>query len=828
MILSQLCLAFASCPGGEAPISGATEPSRPQIEDKRDPRGISSLAGSPKFTISQFRSVSPPRAEKAKDLPNSSAKAPEDRLEGESITVVGRKSEEAVRGNVRPIRSLNPIDIRAFGSSSVQELLGALRNDLTSNKGTAGAEPIVLVNGRRVSSLIEIARYPSESIERVEIFPEEVAQNYGFTADQKVVNLVLFKRFNQKSLQSNVKFLSEGGGLTTGLSAQLLSIVSGVRYNASAQASQSADVNENQRNLGRQQDTLPGDASNRTLVPKLTEFAARAGVAGPVLDHLSGSLTAGASHIKTKTALGVIGQSRTSQKTSSSIIDFGSTLDGGLGTWQWANTMSYKATYLNAAIVQDDTAENVVDKTRSHVRLLTTDLTLSGNLLRLPAGSIGSTFRVAHNAEKILSPATYRQSEDPSSLGRVTSVVFGALSIPFSRRASKNFWHLGNLSAGAQLRFEAVQTYKDLFDYGVNISWTPRRSLSFFVSKESQSTYPSLLQLASPLISIPNLRIFDFSRLATTSVAQVFGGNPDLQNERRSAFDLRMTIRPMPNGNMYAALSYSNFKINNRIVNFPIVTSALQAALPSRFSLAEDGGILGIDARPINISESATQKFGINLSWTSPMGKASSASEIGINPNPGGPLPADLVPPDAKVVYAPPGTPLPPDLINALSRLFVNLNYTFLLRDRLRITQNSEQLSLLDGFALSRSGGSPRHDLRLSAGVFRRGLGLRGDLSLRSDSSITYLESDNPRQASSLRFRYKPILNLQIFLNPQDRIVGNVPNSLQNLQISLRIDNAFASRPKVVDETGNTPFLFKPAFLDPLGRSVSLTARKVF
>jgi outer membrane receptor protein involved in Fe transport len=47
-------------------------------------------------------------------------------------------------------------------------------------------------------------------------------------------------------------------------------------------------------------------------------------------------------------------------------------------------------------------------------------------------------------------------------------------------------------------------------------------------------------------------------------------------------------------------------------------------------------------------------------------------------------------------------------------------------------------------------------------------------------------------------------------------------------RISLAVINLFDRRQTVRDATGATPAAFEPGFLDPPGRTVALTVRKVF
>ncbi len=48
------------------------------------------------------------------------------------------------------------------------------------------------------------------------------------------------------------------------------------------------------------------------------------------------------------------------------------------------------------------------------------------------------------------------------------------------------------------------------------------------------------------------------------------------------------------------------------------------------------------------------------------------------------------------------------------------------------------------------------------------------------------------------------------------------------MRVSLSIDNLFDARQQVRDRLGTTPLSYQPGYLDPLGRSVRLSVRKLF
>lgn len=72
---------------------------------------------------------------------------PEDQLDAEEaeaeVTVVGRRDPNAVIGNIPPENQLGQRDIRAYGASTVSELLELLAPQLGSSRGRGeGGQPI--------------------------------------------------------------------------------------------------------------------------------------------------------------------------------------------------------------------------------------------------------------------------------------------------------------------------------------------------------------------------------------------------------------------------------------------------------------------------------------------------------------------------------------------------------------------------------------------------------------------------------------------------------------------------------------------------------------
>src|SRR5690349_13223406 len=125
-----------------------------------------------------------------------------DDFAGEDIVVMGQKPRGSVIGDIPPENVLNQRDIRATGATSISELLDSIASQTGSARGRSSGRPITLLNGRRISGFREIRDLPPEAIERMEILPEEVALKYGYSADQRVINIVLRRRFNSTNVEA--------------------------------------------------------------------------------------------------------------------------------------------------------------------------------------------------------------------------------------------------------------------------------------------------------------------------------------------------------------------------------------------------------------------------------------------------------------------------------------------------------------------------------------------------------------------------------------------------------------------------------------------------
>lgn len=169
----------------------------------------------------------------------------EDEEPVEEVTVTGQRPYGSTVGNVRPEQQLSPADIRAYGVSSVSELITELGPQTNAGAGP----PVVLLNGKRIGNFSEIANIPPEAIQRVEILPEDVSLSYGYPANQKVVNVVLRRRFNAWTAEAQAGTTTAGGRSNGRLNGNLLTLRGGGRLSLDATYARADDLLESQRNI---------------------------------------------------------------------------------------------------------------------------------------------------------------------------------------------------------------------------------------------------------------------------------------------------------------------------------------------------------------------------------------------------------------------------------------------------------------------------------------------------------------------------------------------------------------------------------------------------
>jgi hypothetical protein len=161
-------------------------------------------------------------------------------------------------------------------------------------------------------------------------------------------------------------------------------------------------------------------------------------------------------------------------------------------------------------------------------------------------------------------------------------------------------------------------------------------------------------------------------------------------------------------------------------------------------------------------------------------------------------------------------------------RLQFALYHIWRSEDSILIRAGVPELDLLEGSASGSRGGRPRHELEGQAGIFKNGYGARLTANWQSGTFVRGVPTASGGTANDLTFSSFATVNLRLFANlGEQQWVKQMP-WLRGTRVSLNVNNLLNARPEVRDPTGAAPLGYRPDELDPLGRSVTLSIRKLF
>jgi hypothetical protein len=161
-------------------------------------------------------------------------------------------------GGIAPLLELSPSELESYGADTLKDLVDALK-PLTRSSRSDGA-PVVLINGH-LAGLVEFANLPSDAVGRVEVLPETVALQYGFSENQRVLNIVLREHYRAVPTRVSESGATEGGDRTTQVDASLIRLSSEARVTMLGSFQNNAKLLESDRGIDQP------DSIDRTLQP---------------------------------------------------------------------------------------------------------------------------------------------------------------------------------------------------------------------------------------------------------------------------------------------------------------------------------------------------------------------------------------------------------------------------------------------------------------------------------------------------------------------------------------------------------------------------------
>jgi hypothetical protein len=788
---------------------------------------------------------------------------------GEAIVVTGQRPRGSVDSDIPPEVVLDRRDIRATGAGSITELLDAIAPQTRSGRGReGGGRPVVLLNGQRISGFGEVRDLPPEAIERVDILPEEVALSYGYRADQRVVNIVLRRRFDATTAELEGGFATAGGRGSYEIDLNHLRIDRAGRYSLDFEYSHADPLFESERDIVQAAGAQADLGRFRTLLAETDQLQFGGTINRTVFGNVSATLNG---RLDTNWSTRFLGPDPTDsdalrRESEGRTAHVGLSLNGNLRPWRWSLTSNYD-NVLSTSETETGTATSP-DRTRSVSSVGTTELVTSGPLFDLPAGEVSATVRAGFDTRDLSSTTVRRGIEQMRDLSRDRGSVQASIDVPIASRRRAFLEDLGNLSVNFNAEVEELSDFGTLTTLGAGLSWSPIAELNFGANFTDEDGAPSMQQLGDPVQETPGVRVFDLVRGETVDITRIEGGNPGLLADNRRVLTLRMNARPFEDEDLTFLANYTSSRIDNPIASFPTATPEIEAAFPDRFLRGADGRLQRIDARPINFVRSERSEVRWGLNFSEPIGpqRPPGGFRRGGGRGPGAGAPGAA--PQGEQPGSPPQAgqnerPAPRGEQAEAGqrprspagggggfrgpgggggrggfgggggrfggRLQLGLFHTYHISNEILIRDGVPVLDLLDGSAVGGRGGQPRHEVEAQAGLFKNGFGARLTANWQSGTFVRGRPDLSGASSGDLFFSDHATVNFRLFadLGARRNWVREVP-FLRGTRVTLAIDNLFDSRLVVRDSTGATPLSYQGDYLDPLGRSVRITLRKLF
>ncbi len=256
----------------------------------------------------------------------------------------------------------------------------------------------------------------------------------------------------------------------------------------------------------------------------------------------------------------------------------------------------------------------------------------SSDIWNLPAGPLGMAVGVQWHKEELtqnFNPAL--QSGDVSGYGgnfldvsasRDDTAVFAEFNIPIVK----------GLEGTAAVRYDDYSDFGGTTNPKFSLRWNPVQSLLLRASWGTSFIAPSLTQLFGPQTnSVSAVGLSDPIRCPVTGDSNdcetqfgtVFGGNPNLQAEKSTQWQVGAVFEPV--SNFSAGIDYFNIELSNQFSNGPSPGTILDPTQYDTFSYLVTrappdalnpnlpGRILNIDQRYQNLGKIKIQGFDVDL-----------------------------------------------------------------------------------------------------------------------------------------------------------------------------------------------------------------------
>ena len=744
------------------------------------------------------------------------------------IVVTAERLSGSVIGDVPPVLELSAEAVESYGASTIAELLAALAPQTGPGRGRGGGGPVVLLNGQRISGFAEIRDLPPEAIQRVQVLPEEVALQYGFSADQRVVNFILKDNFRSLTVDSELGGSTQGARREAELQATLVRIGQQGRMTLTGEYAEKSRVLESDRGIVQR----PGGNANagglRTLLPHSDTLRLNGVVNRKLNDATSATLNIGWQRDNSAALLGPsVTDDPLGRTTQTDALRAAGTLAGQVSRFTWTATGNYDRT-INSSLTDRDAAVATFrsrDIARTQTDTANGIYTLSGPVLQLPAGAVRTTLRAGFVVTRLDSQSVRGALAQATRLARDEANSRINVEIPLANADRDVAAPLGRLSINGNLAYRKLSDFGGLLSFGYGFNWQPVEGLTILASALGSENEPGIGELGNPLVATPGVPTFDFTSGESVLVSRSSGGNRGLLTEVQRDTKLSVNWQPASLKGLTVGIDYFRNRSRNPVAGFPVLTPEIEAAFRDRATRDASGRLVAIDGRSVNFEATRSDVIRVGFTFQKefgvPPGRGEGrgvgsggrrgGGEGGAGPRGGGGGAGGF----GGGGFGRGGEG---------GRWTVALYDSIRLRDEIQIRAGLPVLDLLGGSATGGNGGAPRHSVDLDAGWFDKGLGVRLNGNYSSGSVV-----NGSNAVSTLRFGDLATFNLNAFLNFDSRkkLVEEVP-FLKGARLRLSVQNIFGAIRDVRDGSGLVPLSYQPGYIDPRGRFIEIDFRKRF
>lgn len=805
----------------------------------------------------------------------------------QEIVIVGERGSAVT--DIAPIAVLGREAIDATGASTMAELLQALRG---TTQSADGSDPIFLLNAQRVSGYQEIGSLPPEAIEKIEILPEPAALRFGYPPTRRIVNFITKRRFRQIEAKASVGSTTQWGSATEKANLGITRLHNDGRLTLNLEYRRTDPLYQSDRyilpdpdipfdaignvtglnggeidpalsalagqtvtiapvpDVPSDRDTLAGFAAgaNRprlfdlgpyaTLAPRNDSLKADAVIADRIGGTLAGSLSLSAEQSRDRslggpatarlivpetspfspfTAPVVLNRYLTevdplhhSQTTTT--LHAGATLRGAIAGWQWDVTASLDqkqvdgrselgidpsaadaaiAAGANPFVPLDPNllGARLIDRSMQRTRTAEAKSVVTNMPILLPAGRVAITASLETSESSAASSSRGADSSDLRlSRGQTEGSI--AVNVPLTSRRARALPFVGDLSVSASANLRHVGGFGSLHDTTYGAAWSPIEGVQLLATVKASAAAPDMMQQSIPGFRAPNVPVFDFGTGGTDLVTVIRAGNPDLLAEHRLVRSLALNVKPFTTRELRLSATYEATRIRNQTGTVSAIMPQTEAILPDLFTRDLTGRLVAVTYQPINFYLERQRALHLTLNATGKIGKMPPPPPPGVKAKP---------PPQA-VYYA-------------------GIGPTINFEDRLQLRPGTPALDLLSGDSIGTF--KPRAVGYAYAGINYRGFGATFNAWYGGPRRVR-----GAVPAADLHFL--PLFKLVIGAYLPVQALLPHERWTRKLQLRLDVDNVTNGRQQVRDGFGATPYRYQAAYQDPLGRTVTITLRKLF